>query len=139
MSMTRAAIFALSICVAAAPAHAETTTFKTKLDAASEVPPNDSKGVGEITTMFDSATKRLTWQGTYSGLTGPQTMSHYHGPAALGVNAPPTVTVDAKASPFSGSATLSDTQAADLMAGKWYFNIHTEKNRGGEIRGQIVK
>jgi hypothetical protein len=139
MTMIRAAMFALSVCLATGAAHAETMTFKTRLDAASEVPPNDSRGVGELTTIFDSDTKRLTWQGSYSGLTGPQTMAHYHGPAAPGVNAPPTVIVDVRTSPFAGSATLSDTQAADLLAGKWYFNIHTEKNRGGEIRGQIVK
>ena len=30
-------------------------------------------------------------------------------------------------------------QAADLEAGKWYFNVHTEKNKGGEIRGQVMK
>jgi len=34
---------------------------------------------------------------------------------------------------------LTDTQAADLLAGKWYFNIHTEANRPGEIRGQVTK
>ncbi len=34
---------------------------------------------------------------------------------------------------------LTDAQAADLKAGKWYFNIHTEKNKGGEIRGQVMK
>ena len=26
-----------------------------------------------------------------------------------------------------------------LMAGKWYFNIHTAANKGGEIRGQATK
>ena len=28
---------------------------------------------------------------------------------------------------------------ADLAAGKWYFNIHTAANKGGEIRGQVMK
>jgi hypothetical protein len=66
-------------------------------------------------------------------------MSHFHGPAAPGANAAVLVPVEAKASPFSGSATLTDAQAADLMAGKIYFNVHTEKNKGGEIRGQLQK
>src|SRR6266851_816002 len=43
------------------------------------------------------------------------------------------------ASPIKGSATLTDAQAADLTAGRWYFNIHTAANKGGEIRGQVVK
>ena len=37
------------------------------------------------------------------------------------------------------SATLTDAQAADLQGGRWYINIHTNANRGGEIRGQVVK
>ncbi len=41
-------------------------------------------------------------------------------------------------SPLRGSATLTDAQAADLMAGKWYVNIHTAKNPNGEIRGQLM-
>ena len=40
---------------------------------------------------------------------------------------------------FEGSATLTDAQAADMMAGKWYVNIHTAANKGGEIRGQLTK
>jgi hypothetical protein len=42
-------------------------------------------------------------------------------------------------SPFEGEATLNDAQASDLMAGKWYINIHTAANKGGEIRGQVTK
>ncbi|HZX84937.1 MAG TPA: CHRD domain-containing protein, partial [Reyranella sp.] len=30
-------------------------------------------------------------------------------------------------------------QAADLAAGRWYFNIHTAANPPGEIRGQVTK
>ena len=41
-------------------------------------------------------------------------------------------------SPLQGSATLTDAQAADLMAGRWYVNIHTAANPNGEIRGQLL-
>ena len=37
------------------------------------------------------------------------------------------------------NADLTDAQAADLQGGRWYINIHTNANRGGEIRGQVVK
>lgn len=123
----------------AAPAQAETVNFKATLNAASEVAPNSSGGNGNISATYDTATKKFSWQGNYDGLTGPETMAHFHGPAALGANASVAVPVDANTSPFSGSTTLTDAQAADLMAGKWYFNIHTEKNKGGEIRGQMEK
>ena len=114
-------------------------TFKASLAGKDEVPPTTSTGTGSIEATFDPATKKLTWKGSYSGLTGPETMAHFHGPAAVGANAGVVVPVDAKSSPFEGSATLTDEQAADLMAGKWYFNVHTEQNKAGEIRGQMVK
>ncbi len=45
---------------------------------------------------------------------------------------------DAK-SGATGSATLTDAQAADLTAGKYYVNVHTAAHPGGEIRGQVEK
>jgi hypothetical protein len=42
-------------------------------------------------------------------------------------------------SPISGTATLTEGQAAALMAGQTYVNIHTDANKSGEIRGQIEK
>ena len=42
-------------------------------------------------------------------------------------------------SPIKGEATLTDAQAADLAAGRWYFNVHTAANPPGEIRGQVAK
>ena len=42
-------------------------------------------------------------------------------------------------SPAKGNATLTEAQAADLIAGRWYVNVHTAANRGGEIRGQVTK
>jgi hypothetical protein len=33
---------------------------------------------------------------------------------------------------------LDDTQEADLLAGKWYYNIHTTFKGAGEIRGNMT-
>ena len=41
-------------------------------------------------------------------------------------------------SPIKGSAALTDAQVADLMAGKWYINLHTAANPGGEVRGRVM-
>jgi hypothetical protein len=114
--------------------------MKVTLDAKSEVPPNASAGTGTADLDYDPASKKLTWKLTYSGLSGPATAAHFHGPAETGKNAGVAVAIpNATSSPAEGSATLTDAQAADLMAGKLYVNVHTAANPGGEIRGQVMK
>jgi len=86
---------------------------------------------------------QLTWSVAFSGLTSTATAAHIHGPAAADGNAGVVLTLTPRNafqidSPLRGSATLTDAQAADLMAGKWYVNIHTAKNPNGEIRGQLM-
>jgi hypothetical protein len=117
---------------------AETMMFKAPLSAAEEVPPNASKATGNIDATYDTSTKKLSWKGSYSGLSGPVTAAHFHGPAPKGQNAGVVVPAEAAKSPFEGSATLTDAQAADLTKGSWYFNVHTAENKGGEIRGQVT-
>jgi hypothetical protein len=128
----------LVMAFAVAPAAAEVVKYKADLNGPSENPPTASKGVGTIEADFDSATKTLTWSGTYSDLTGPETAAHFHGPAPKGTNAGVMVPVDAKASPFKGSAVLTDEQAKAFADGLIYFNVHTAQNKAGEIRGQLA-
>ena len=133
-------LFAVAAALALSPALAETITFKAELKGSSEVPPVNSSGSGELTATYDTATKRLTWKGTVSGLSGNATAAHFHGPAEPGKNAgvlvpAPNVTTG----PFEGSTTLTDEQANHLMAGNTYFNVHTAANPQGELRGQVVK
>jgi hypothetical protein len=138
--LTSIAGLALASCLAtASPALAETVAFKANLASSAEVPPNDSPATGAATITYDTGSKKLTWQGTYSGLSGAPTAGHFHGPAETGKNAGVAVPITAASSPFQGSADLTDAQAADLMAGRWYLNIHTDAHKGGEIRGQVVK
>jgi len=117
--------------------------FKADLKASSEVPPTASSGTGTCTVSYDPATKMLSWEGSFSGLTGPATAAHFHGPAEAGKNAGVLIPISEKdkpfTSPFKGSATLTDAQAADLEKGMLYVNVHTAANPGGEIRGQVVK
>ena len=110
------------------------------LNGASEVPPTTSTGKGEAMVNLDKATKTLSWTVSYSGLTGDATAAHFHGPAAPGANAGVVVPIGTGSvpNPAVGSKVLTDAQIADLLAGKWYVNIHTKANPGGEIRGQVV-
>jgi hypothetical protein len=136
---TMLATFALGATVAfAGPAFAD--KMKATLSGATEVPANTSTGKGAADIDYDATTKKMSWKLTYSGLTGPATAAHFHGPAEAGKNAGVALAIpNATSSPTEGSATLTDAQAADLTAGKYYVNIHTAANPGGEIRGQVTK
>ncbi|WP_131196319.1 CHRD domain-containing protein [Lichenihabitans psoromatis] len=127
--------------VAAAPAFAETMEYKANLSAETEVPPHaDLKGTGTVAATFDTTSMKLSYKVDYQGLTGTATAAHFHGPAAVGANAGVMVPVAiGSGSPIEGSATLTADQAKALEDGKMYFNIHTEANKGGEIRGQVEK
>jgi hypothetical protein len=133
----------LLACVAAlaiaSPAMAASVNMKADLKAASEVPPTDSKGTGSVTATFDTASKKLSWKGSVTGLSGPATAAHFHSGEA-GKNGGVAVPITgADKGSFEGSATLTDAQAEELMAGKWYVNVHTAANKGGEVRGQVSK
>src|ERR1700752_120758 len=134
------------LLASASQSEAANTTLKASLDGKSEVPPNTTTGTASITVTYDPTSKKISWDGTYSGLTGPVTAAHIHGPADPGKNAPPVVWLTKKGdpnpnfpSPFKGSAELTADQAKDLLAGKYYANIHTKANPAGEIRGQFEK
>ncbi len=136
-----AALACAGLLALAAPSMAAMTMFKAELKAANEVPPNDSKATGSVTVSYDPATKTLSWDGTYSGLSGPAAAAHFHTGAA-GKNGGVTVPIfagKAAGSPFKGKATLTDAQVQDLMAGHLYVNIHTAAHKAGEIRGQVMK
>jgi hypothetical protein len=132
---------ALSALVAVnSAAIAETITYNVALNAQNEPGSIDSKGTGTAVVTFDTASKALTWTLNFDGLTGPATMAHFHGPAAAGKNAGVALMIGTNpTSPAKGTATLTDAQAADLQGGLWYINVHTNTNKGGEIRGQVVK
>jgi hypothetical protein len=122
--------------------HAATLSFKTPLSGAECVPPVDTSGTGTANFTYDPATRALTWDISYSGLSSPVTMAHFHGPAKKGENAKPVIwlTTQGKAptNPIKGSATLTPEQAQQFTAGEWYVNVHTQSHPAGEIRGQVT-
>jgi hypothetical protein len=127
----------LAVVLIGGAARADQIKFKADLAPAPGV---SSSGKGAATATLDTATKTLTWTVDYSGLTGPATAAHIHGPAEPGANAGIVVPFTGNlASPIKGSATLTDPQIQQLEAGKWYVNIHTETHKAGEIRGQLVR
>ena len=114
------------------------SAMTTRLWGASQVPPVTGNGTGTIEANLDPQTRLLAWTVAYSGLSGPVTGAHFHGPAMAGENAPVVLPFTGiLTSPIQGVATLSPEQAAEFLAGKWYVNLHTAAHPGGEIRAYI--
>lgn len=127
------------LCLAALPAAAAIVTFTVAVDGEQQVPPAATAGTGMLEATYDTETHVLAWTLLYSGLTGPATAGHFHGPADIGVNAGVAIGFEGGlASPLSGTATLLPEQAEQLLGGLWYVNIHTAAFPGGEIRGQLI-
>lgn len=128
----------IATAVAAAGARAETVRFTAKLDGAQETPPRATSARGTAQATLDTANRQLSWTISYSGLSGPATAAHFHGPAGPGASADAVVPITGDlTSPIKGSANLTDAQIGDLRGGLWYVNIHSAKYPPGEIRGQL--
>jgi len=134
--------YVVGIAAWAAPSQAASESFTVPLAGAQQVPAVQTEGTGTADISYDPATRVVHWTITYSGLSGPVTMAHFHGPAAQGKNGPVKLWLAKKGaptdSPIKGHATLTADQAKEFEAGDWYVNLHTEAHPGGEIRGQVM-
>ena len=132
-------VIALSVA-AVNLAAAEVVTLGAKLSTEAQVPPIKGEGTGNAEVTFDTASRKMSWKVVYSGLSAAPTAAHFHGAASSASTAPVIVPMPgAEKSPIEGTATLTESQAADLLAGKWYINIHTATHPGGEIRGMVER
>lgn len=140
----RALLAGIVVAVAAAGCSvmrpdAHLAAFSTQLTGINQVPPVATAATGHADAVLDKSTLLFRWKLSFTGLSGPATAGHFHGPAAIGAKANIALAfTGAVKSPLEGRATLTEAQAADLMDGKWYVNIHTAAHPGGEIRGQLI-
>ncbi len=132
------ALTACALVFAGPAAEAKNVVYTAVLDGKSEVPPTDSAGMGKAHLSYNPKTMKLTYRITYKKLSGDAVAAHFHGPADPGVSAGVELPITVSPSPIKGSEVLTDAQATDLAAGKWYVNIHTAAHPAGEIRGQVV-
>ena len=108
---------------------------KVTLSGDQEVPAvkTDGKGSGTITVADDGA---VSGSVTTTGVKG--TMAHIHQGAA-GANGPVIVpfTKDGDTYKAPAGAKLTPDQLKEFKAGNTYFNVHSDANKGGEVRGQL--
>ncbi len=135
---TPAAVAAITAAMlfAVPAAQAEMMVFKTEMTGTAEVPPNDSMATGTAEVTLDTEAKTVTWTFTHDKLSGDMTAAHIHGPATATESAPPVV--DTTSETMTGTGPITDAQAAEMIAGMYYFNVHTAKFPDGEIRGQLA-
>lgn len=116
--------------------------FSTVMTGMNQVPPlraSATTATGRVDAVLDMNTGLLRWKLSYRGLTGAPVAGHFHGPATVSTSAGVALAfTGAVTSPMDGQATLTPEQMTDLLAGKWYVDIHTLAFPGGEIRGQMI-
>ena len=116
-------------------AHGATLFLKARLDGPQAGVASNGDGAALLT--YDTATRQLGWTVTYRNLSSAAIDGHIHGPAEPGQSAGVVVPFAFGPSPVTGSATITASQEADMLAGLWYVNIHSSNFPLGEIRGQI--
>ncbi|HTT03977.1 MAG TPA: CHRD domain-containing protein [Steroidobacteraceae bacterium] len=129
------------IALWSAAALAAPESFQVQLTGAQQVPAVQTDGTATADLTYDPATRMLSWSVSYSGLSSPVTMAHFHD-GAEGKNGKPVLWLTKQGSPVSspitGQAKLTAAQAHQFLAGDWYINVHTTDHKGGEVRGQVV-
>lgn len=115
------------------------TGFKNALTGMQQVPSASTAATAIGTAAIDHVAKTLTVAVTTIGIAGNG--AHIHD-AAPGLNGPTVFTL-AQTSGGSGiwfaKVSLSDSQRSAILAGNYYFDVHSATFPDGEIRGQIAQ
>jgi hypothetical protein len=158
-SIASIAVMALTILSVASmmmrSARADIVTFQAQLLAANEVPPvsnADLNSFGSVVVVIDTTnnTSRFDW--SVNGVAASSIiLSHIH-EAPAGVNG--SVRIDSGISPaspipvvdggalFSKSGIVSPADVVQRILANpagFYFNVHSNLNPGGVVRGQLVR
>jgi CHRD domain len=126
----------VGVILACAAGLANAGDVKVKLTGEQEVPAVKSSavGTGTITVGADGSVSGKVMTKDIQG-----TMAHIHA-GAVGQNGPPiialTKTADDTWSVPAGSK-FTDDQLKSFKAGDLYVNVHSDANKGGEIRAQL--
>lgn len=132
------AVVGVVAAVAVARPSMSSMGFKANLDTRQEVPKETGASIrasGNFTATVTGT--KMTWKLTFDHLTGSATAAHIHA-GAKGKAGPVIVALCGPCkSPASGTARITAALAKKIDSGGTYVNVHTAKNAGGEIRGQV--
>lgn len=112
------------------------TCYEATLNAAQEVPPTPSAGIGQGQLWLNGMENEAHIYLRAGGLMAAITASHIHR-APVGVNGPVIHSIGPFATDIISQWAIPAAEVANLKAGSHYMNVHTAVFPGGEIRGQI--
>lgn len=94
--------------------------------------------IGMVKGTLNTRSDLLSYSITYTGLSGPVTAAHFHGPAAPGQDSGVMVPIPG---PYHTGMVrkkvVTEAEAKTILAGKTYVNLHTAAEPNGEARAQI--
>ena len=128
---------------ASARTQATTIQIRTVMNAAQEVPSptgavSSAGGTFSATVTKSDTGASISWQMSFTGLTGDAIAAHIH-TGAVGTPGPVVLALCGPCStPASGTGTVPQAVLDAIQAGTAYVNVHTVTNKGGEIRGQLA-
>ena len=119
-----------------------TYSFKATLNVAQEKPkPNAPAGAGgtfSARTVETKSAKWFTWKLSFHGLSGAAVAAHVH-MGKKGVSGGVLISLCGPCkNGQTGKVKIAGSAEDAMEKGQTYVNVHTAKNGGGEIRGQIV-
>jgi len=116
-------------------------TYKSTLTTGGETPkpkaPATAKGSFTGTVTEDGSARTFKWKLTFSGLSGKAVAAHVHKGKAGVAGAVIIPLCGPCKSGQTGTMKIATSAADALEHGLAYVNVHTAKNAGGEIRGQV--
>jgi predicted lipoprotein with Yx(FWY)xxD motif len=138
---------AVGLTAAAGPASPADSTAQVTAYAASLVPGGerpvpkgtrpDASGLFSAIVTQSGAKKTLAWTLSFGSLNGPAMAAHIHAGKAGQVGGIVVPLCQPCAPGARGKVVLSAKVAAAIANHGAYVNVHTKRNPGGEIRGQI--
>jgi hypothetical protein len=137
------AVAALVLGGVAGAAPSATYKLGATLTARAEVPrptgvPAGARGAftGQVVEVRN-AKARLTWRLTFRKLSGRAAAAHIHTGKAGKAGGVMVALCGPCRSGQRGTARVTRTQLRTIRRGNAYVNVHTARNPGGEIRGQL--
>lgn len=135
----------ITSCKSTEEVEKENTYFGTiTMTGSQETPPVTTSATGTVEANYNKLTKTLSYTVTFSGLSDSAIAAHIHGIGEVGILAPVMQTFNnfprRKAGTYTGSLFIDGVKftESDLLAQRYYVNIHSKTFTGGEIRGQLI-